>query len=89
MVKLEDLKISLRITHDIDDQILQSYIDTAEAYVMSAVNSKATKEEYNKYRQFDFATSLLAQSWYLSPDGREEIPTAVKSMINQLRGAMA
>lgn len=88
MVKLEDLKLSLRLDEDWDDGLLQNYIDTAQDYIMNAVNSGASLEEFNKYKQFDFATSLLAQYWYInrSMDTSNGVPDSVLSMIQQLRG---
>ncbi|WP_368790800.1 head-tail connector protein [Companilactobacillus farciminis] len=38
MVTLQDVKNSLRVTHALDDTLLQNYIDTAQDYIMSAVN---------------------------------------------------
>lgn len=86
MVKLEDLKLSLRLDQDWDDGLLQNYIDTAQDYIMSAVNNDVSLEEFNKYKQFDFAISLLAQYWYTNRDRSEVVPDDVLSMIQQLRG---
>lgn len=90
MVKLQDLKNSLRITHELDDTLLQNYIDTASSYVMSAVDSNVLEDEFNKYKQYQFAVSLLAQYWYNTRnlDVEKQVPTEVLAMIQQLRGKM-
>lgn len=90
MVNVQDLKNSLRITHTLDDDLLQRYLDTATAYVTNAVNSNVDNEEYNKYKQFDFAVSLLAQYWYNNRniEMKKQIPIEVLAMIQQLRGRL-
>jgi len=90
MVNVQDLKNSLRITHTLDDDLLQRYLDTATAYVTNAVNSNVNNEEYNKYKQFDFAVSLLAQYWYNNRgiELKKQIPIEVLAMIQQLRGLL-
>lgn len=90
MVNVQDLKNSLRITHTLDDDLLQRYLDTATAYVTNAVNSNVDNEEYSKYKQFDFAVSLLAQYWYNNRgiELKKQIPIEVLAMIQQLRGLL-
>lgn len=88
MVNLQDVKNSLRVTHELDDTLLQNYIDTAQDYVVNAVNNNVSADVYSKYKQFDFAISLLAQYWYntRNVDTDKQIPTEVLAMIQQLRG---
>ncbi|WP_338232838.1 head-tail connector protein [Companilactobacillus muriivasis] len=90
MVTLQDIKNSLRVTHELDDVLLQNYIDTAQDYIMSAVNHNVSIEDFNKYKQFDFATSLLAQYWYntRNTDVNKQVPVEVTAMIQQLRGRL-
>lgn len=90
MVTLQDVKNSLRVTHALDDTLLQNYIDTAQDYIVSAVNNNVSLDEFNKYKQFDFATSLLAQYWYntRNTDTDKQVPTEVLAMIQQLRGRL-
>jgi len=90
MIKLEDVKLSLRLDEDWDDGLLQNYIDTAQEYVISAVDHNISVDEISKYKQFDFAVSLLAQYWYntRNVDVDKPVPTEVLAMIQQLRGKM-
>lgn len=90
MVNLKDLKNSLRVTHELDDTLLQNYIDIAQDYIRNAVNNNVSIDEFQKYKQFDFATSLLAQYWYntRNTDVDKQIPTEVLAMIQQLRGRL-
>jgi len=90
MVNLKDLKNSLRVTHELDDTLLQNYIDTAQDYIVNAVNNNVSIDEFQKYKQFDFAVSLLAQYWYntRNTDTDKQIPTEVLAMLQQLRGAI-
>lgn len=91
MVNLQDLKNSLRITHELDDTLLQHYLDTATEYVIQAVNGNVGSDEYGKYKQFDFAVSLLTQYWYNNRNAaiKSQIPVEVLAMIQQLRGRLA
>lgn len=83
-VTVDDLKNSLRIEITDDDEMLQTYIDTAKEYVTNAVNANVN---LTQYKQFDFAVSLLAQFWYLNRDtDMAKTPYQVVSMIEQLRG---
>lgn len=88
MVKIEDLKNSLRIDHDFDDSLLIQLLDTAKRYVISAIDSKAEEGVIEAYKQFDWATSLLTQHWYENRDDAksERMPITVQALIQQLRG---
>lgn len=88
MVKVDDIKNSLRIDHSFDDSLIEQLIGTAESYVLFAVDSRLKKEDLEYYRQFDWAVSLLVQHWYLNRQAStsEHIPTTVLSLIQQLRG---
>lgn len=83
-VTVDDIKNSLRIEITDDDDMIKTYIDTAKEYVQNAVKKDA---DLSKYKQFDFAVSLLAQFWYLNRDtDMKKTPYQVVSMIEQLRG---
>lgn len=88
MVTLQDVKNSLRVTHALDDTLLQNYIDTAQDYIVNAVNNNVSIDEFQKYKQFDFAISLLTQYWYntRNTDTDKQVSTEVLAMIQQLRG---
>lgn len=90
MVTLQDIKNSLRITHELDDTMLQNYIDTAQDYIMSAVDHNVSIESFSKHKQFDFAINLLAQYWYntRNTDVDKQVPVEVTAMIQQLRGCL-
>jgi len=89
MVKVDDVKNSLRIDHSMDDNLLEQLIATAESYVVHAVDSQLNKQDYEKYKQFDWAVSLLVQHWYINQQvaNTEHIPFTVTSLIQQLRGS--
>lgn len=89
MVKIEDVKNSLRIDHDLDDNLITQLIDTASSYIKSAIDSEAIEGEIEGYKQFDWAVSLLAQHWYLNRQEAtsERMPITVQSLIQQMRGA--
>ncbi|GBD79451.1 hypothetical protein TEHD86_1798 [Tetragenococcus halophilus subsp. halophilus] len=89
MVKVEDVKNSLRIDHSLDDKLIEQLIATAESYVVHAVDSQLDKENFEKYQQFDWAVSLLVQHWYVNQQisDVEHIPLTVTSLIQQLRGS--
>lgn len=89
MVILEDVKNSLRIDHDLDDNLINQLIDTASSYIKSAIDSEALEGEIEGYKQFDWSVSLLAQHWYLNRQEAtsERMPITVQSLIQQMRGA--
>lgn len=88
MVKLEDVKNSLRIDHTLDDSMIEQLIETATYYVKNAIDSKAPEGTIEVYKQFNWAVSLLAQHWYLNRQeaSNERIPVTVQAMIQQMRG---
>ncbi|MCF1614126.1 head-tail connector protein [Tetragenococcus koreensis] len=90
MVEIDDVKNSLRVDHSLDDKLLEQLIATAESYVVHAVDSQLGKQEYEKYKQFDWAVSLLVQHWYINQQisDVEHIPFTVTSLIQQLRGSV-
>ena len=89
MIPVDDLKKSLRIDHDEDDAMLNAYLETAEQYVVAAIDQDLTSDAFESDRRFDFAVSLLAQHWYMNRGvaGATYVPDSVVRMIQQLRGA--
>lgn len=89
MVKLEDIKNSLRIDHDLDDNLINQLLNTANHYIKSAIDSKAQDGVIEEYKQFDLAVSLLTQHWYLNRQeaSSERMPFTVQSLLQQMRGA--
>lgn len=89
MVKIEDVKNSLRIDHDLDDDLINQLIDTASSYIRGAIDSEAKDGEIEVYKQFEWSVSLLAQHWYLNRQEAtsERMPITVQSLIQQMRGA--
>ena len=89
MAKKEDVKNSLRIDHDLDDDLITQLINTASSYIKSAIDSEALEGEIEGYEQFDWSVSLLAQHWYLNRQEAtsERMPITVQSLIQQMRGA--
>ena len=88
MVRLEDVKNSLRIDHDLDDDLITQLIYTASSYIKSAIDSEALDGEIEVYKQFEWSVSLLAQHWYLNrqESTSERMPTTVQALIQQMRG---
>lgn len=85
---LENIKLALRLDHDYDNEILTVLIETAQEYIINAIDSTDTQGTIQAYKQFDWAVSLLVQHWY---EGRldapkEHIPTTVQALLQQMRG---
>lgn len=89
MLNVQDIKMSLRIDHTLDDIMILGLIDTAKHYVVSAIDSNADAFEIEAYKQFEWAVSLLVQHWYINRQEAtsERIPITVQAMIQQMRGA--
>ncbi|WP_149315518.1 head-tail connector protein [Lentilactobacillus buchneri] len=86
-VTVNDIKNSLRIDVTNDDDMIQTYINTAIDYVINAVDSSKRAIDFARYEQFDFAVSLLTQFWYSNRNiDMQNTPYQVVSMIQQLRG---
>lgn len=87
-VTVESLKMSLRIDHYEDDDLLSQLISTAYSYIIGAIDSNYTDNSLDKTSQLNWAVSLLAQHWYLNRQeaSSERIPVTVQAMIQQLRG---
>ena len=85
---LESVKLSLRIDHNFDDELISALLETAKSYLKDAIDSNNTDGTIEGYKQYDWAVSLLTQHWY---EGRfetpkEHIPTTVQALLQQMRG---
>ncbi|MEY9979029.1 head-tail connector protein [Lysinibacillus sp. RC79] len=85
---LANIKLSLRVDQDYDDEIIMALLETAKQYVKDAIDSTSTNSVIEGYKQYDWAVSLLTQHWY---EGRfeapkEHIPTTVQALLQQMRG---
>lgn len=90
MVTVESVKNSLRIDHSLDDEMLEQIIATAENYIICAVDSHLSEDDFKAYKQFDWAVSLLSQHWYINRQmsSVDAVPVTVLSLIQQLRGSV-
>lgn len=88
MIALDDVKNSLRIDHTLDDELLKQLIETASEYIVNAIDSDKTAEDFPG-DTFEWAVSLLTQHWYLNRQeaSSERIPVTVQALIQQIRGA--
>lgn len=83
------LKLSLRIDGDIDDELLDMYINAADIFIKNAIG--ATDDFYVNNDLFDTAVVALASSYYtnrtaLSNTQTYTINMTLNSIIGQLRG---
>ncbi|WDF82068.1 head-tail connector protein [Lacticaseibacillus pabuli] len=88
MLTLEQAKTSLRVSQNADDAMIQNFIDTAQEYVIGAVNSAKTIDDFKDNNRFDLAVLLLVGYWYDSRGDNSApwIPDAALSLIQQIRG---
>lgn len=88
MLEISDLKNSLRIDHDFDDEMIAGLLEVAKQYVADAVSSKELPSEITEKMQYKMAVSLLTQHWYQNRDEAnvKRMPDTVMAMIQQLRG---
>ncbi|WP_367341780.1 head-tail connector protein [Limosilactobacillus sp.] len=85
-VDVDSVKTALRIDTTADDEMIQSYINTAKDYVAKAVDSKKTIEDFMKLNRFRLAVLLLVQFWYSNRNtDMKQTPYQVVSLIQQLR----
>lgn len=87
-VTLDNIKKAQRIDYTDDDAMLQNMLDAATQYIIDAVDQDATAEQLGAFKQYDMAVSLLTQFWYTTRGDTDvdHVPTAVTSLIQQLRG---
>ncbi len=75
---LESVKLSLRVDHNFDDELITALLETAKSYLKDAIDSNNTDGTIEGYKQYDWAVSLLTQHWY---EGRSK---HLKSIFPQL-----
>src|SRR5690625_4503842 len=89
-VELEKLKMYLRIDHDDEDELLESFYKHAKIGVKNKVGEINLDDEDAK-EQFEQACAILVQHWY---DNRQafrignasyEIPHSLDSILRELR----
>lgn len=92
-ITIKDIQNSLRLDSELDvteQALIQRYIDTAESYVQSAVDSNVSLETFRKINQFNTAVALFAEFLYQSRGqaGKvaEQRPFEITAMIGQLKG---
>ncbi|PAD39813.1 head-tail connector protein [Terribacillus sp. 7520-G] len=90
-MELTELKQYLRIEYDEDDNWLQMLMKVGQSYVIDAIDSNATADDFAEKEQFSFAVCLLVSHWFSNRSATAEkalqdIPFGVLPMIQQLRG---
>lgn len=89
-ITVEDIQNSLRLDGDIDKEMIQRYINTAESYIKSAVDSSIDLSVYRKIPQFNIAVALFTEYLYQSrgivSDTPNRKPFEITAMIIQLKG---
>lgn len=90
MITVKEMQNSLRLDGDIDADLIQRYINTAENYVKNAVDSTVDLSVYRNIDEFNSAVALLTEFYYQtrgeatnSPSKR---PFEVTAIIEQLKG---
>ncbi|MBM6763674.1 head-tail connector protein [Ligilactobacillus agilis] len=84
MVTVEDLKNSLRIDNVEDDKLIQTFINSAESYIKSAVGKQADGLESDD--RYTVAVIFLAGMYYENRAETEvKIPYQIRSIIGQLQ----
>lgn len=93
MPTLDDLKLSLRLDGDADDELLKGYLNTAESYIKQAIGTELDSfyEDASVIDLFNTAVMALASAYYnyrssLVPTTAISINLPVDSIIGQLRG---
>ncbi|KWU38086.1 hypothetical protein AV935_03690 [Levilactobacillus brevis] len=93
MPTLDDLKLSLRLDGDADDELLKGYLNTAESYIKQAIGTELDSfyEDASVVDLFNTAVMALASAYYnyrssLVPTTAISINLPVDSIIGQLRG---
>lgn len=93
MPTLDDLKLSLRLDGDADDELLKGYLNTAESYIKQAIGTELDSfyEDSGVVDLFNTAVMALASAYYnyrssLVPTTAISINLPVDSIIGQLRG---
>lgn len=91
MITLEKVKKYLRIDSDVEDDLIQNFLDVAESYLSNAITSY--EELYSVNEKFAVQADLLkmvivAESYYNRDgrnDPRKDFSFVIRSMVNQLQ----
>lgn len=89
-ITVSEMQNSLRLDSNIDVDLIQRYINTAENYVKNAVDSSIELSTYRQYDEFNSAVALLVEFYYQTrgeaTDSPSKRPFEVTALIGQLRG---
>lgn len=92
-MELETLKLHLRITHSVEDELLEVYKGWAEDEVKDSVSTSNTRnnEFFKNNKHYQRAVALLTAFYYenriaYSETSQVSIPDGVLSAIQKLRG---
>lgn len=90
MITVKEMQNSLRLDGDIDADLIQRYINTAENYVKNAVDSTVDLSVYRNIEEFNSAVALLTEFYYQTrgeaTDTPSKRPYEVTAIIEQLKG---
>lgn len=87
---IEKFKQYLRIDTDYENELLQGFLDTAEAYLQGAINNYDEKCRYSEFAsKADILQCIIAAELYQNRDGRNDLRNdysfTVRSMLVQLQ----
>ncbi|MEC5268268.1 head-tail connector protein [Heyndrickxia coagulans] len=88
---LDEVKNSLRISHNLDDGMLKNYLSAATLQIEKAItNDESLYESLQLDTRFKIAVSMLVSEWYENRMGLEEkhlreIPDGIISFVHTLR----
>lgn len=80
-VQLQEVKQDLRITHDLDDAILQRYIDSAEREAASFMDRKDLEGPWDDYVSPPAPCTVSSSSSSSSSSSEEPLPDDVRIAI--------
>lgn len=90
MITVQEMQNSLRLDGDIDADLIERYIKTAENYVKNAVDSTVDLSVYRQFDEFNSAVALLTEFYYQTraeaTDSPSKRPFEVTALIGQLKG---
>ena len=90
MITVPEIQNSLRLDGNIDADLIQRYIKTAENYVKNAVDSTVDLSIYRQIDEFNSAVALLTEFYYQTraeaTDSPSKRPFEVTALIGQLKG---
>ncbi|WP_204205870.1 head-tail connector protein [Mammaliicoccus sciuri] len=93
-MELSKLKLHLRITHSVEDELLEVYKSWAEDEIKDSVSTSNTRNNdfFKNNKHYERAVALLTAFYYenriaYSDTTQVSIPDGVLSAIQKLRGA--